>query len=237
MYKNYIKLGHIGLSRNGRQNKKIQLALWCYNARSVTNLYIYIYIFCHSAVQHVPLCLCSFLAATSQFSVFIGQKMQLTGWENTNNMRNAKCADTQTSMEWPYCSFLYWAWHTYYTTTQAGVNMGKHEKQLLYLYYFWNIYCNMANHKIIYLLWNIKVITMWKIKVKVRKWESYNWNQEWIFWGMQSVQGAAHPTKVLLHPKEMFVTPPPKFASLAKVQVISIARTLTKIGIECISNG
>ena len=42
-----------------------------------------------------------------QFSVFIGQKMQLTGRENANNMRNATCAGTQTSHEWPYCSFLY----------------------------------------------------------------------------------------------------------------------------------
>ena len=33
----------------------------------------------HSAVQHVSLCLCSLLAATSQFSIPIGQKMQLTG--------------------------------------------------------------------------------------------------------------------------------------------------------------
>ena len=33
--------------------------------------------------------------------------MQLTGYENANNMRNVKCAGTQTSMEWPYCSFLY----------------------------------------------------------------------------------------------------------------------------------
>ena len=32
-----------------------------------------------SAVQHVSLCLCSLLAATSQFSIPIGQKMQLTG--------------------------------------------------------------------------------------------------------------------------------------------------------------
>ena len=30
----------------------------------------------------------------------------------TNNMRNAKCASTQTSMEWPYCSFLYCAYIT-----------------------------------------------------------------------------------------------------------------------------
>ena len=55
----------------------------------------------------MPLCLCSLLAATSQFRVSIGQKMQLTGKENANNMRNAKCAGTQNSMEWLYCSFLY----------------------------------------------------------------------------------------------------------------------------------
>ena len=60
------------------------------------------------------LCLCSLLAATSQFSVFIGQKMQLTGWENANNMRKAICADTQTSNEWPYCSFLYCAYNFLY---------------------------------------------------------------------------------------------------------------------------
>ena len=44
------------------------------------------------------ICLCSLLAATSQFRVYIdsiGQKIQLTGWENANNMRNATCADTQ----------------------------------------------------------------------------------------------------------------------------------------------
>ena len=27
--------------------------------------------------------------------------------KNDNNMHNAKCTGTQTSMEWPYCSFLY----------------------------------------------------------------------------------------------------------------------------------
>ena len=63
------------------------------------------------------------LAANSQFRIFIGQKMQLTGWENADNMRNATCADTQTSMEWLYCSFpidgshltswrLYWRYNT-----------------------------------------------------------------------------------------------------------------------------
>ena len=32
-----------------------------------------------SAVQHVPLCLCSLLAATSQFCILIDLKMLLTG--------------------------------------------------------------------------------------------------------------------------------------------------------------
>ena len=47
-------------------------------------------------MQHVTLCLCSLLAATSQFSIPIGQKMQLTGWENANNVRNATCAASKT---------------------------------------------------------------------------------------------------------------------------------------------
>ena len=51
--------------------------------------------------------LCSLLAATSQFSILIGQNMQLTGCHNGNEMRNATCADTQISIERPYCSFLY----------------------------------------------------------------------------------------------------------------------------------
>ena len=28
--------------------------------------------------------------------------MQLTDWENANNIRNEVCADTQTAIEWPY---------------------------------------------------------------------------------------------------------------------------------------
>ena len=39
------------------------------------------------------------LAATSKLSVFIGQKIKLTGWENANNIRNAIWVDTQTSVE------------------------------------------------------------------------------------------------------------------------------------------
>ena len=53
-----------------------------------------------------PPCLCSLLPAKSLFSILIGQKMQMTGLDNANNMRNATCANTQTSIEWPYCTFL-----------------------------------------------------------------------------------------------------------------------------------
>ena len=44
-----------------------------------------------SAVQHGSLSLCSLLAANSQISVPIGQKMQLTGCDYGNDMRNAIC--------------------------------------------------------------------------------------------------------------------------------------------------
>ena len=36
-------------------------------------------------------------AATSQYSVLIGQKMQLTGCHNGNEKRNATCAASKTS--------------------------------------------------------------------------------------------------------------------------------------------
>ena len=48
-------------------------------------------------MQHVSLCLSSLLAATSQFSIPIGQKMQLTGWENANNVRNGDMRGLKTS--------------------------------------------------------------------------------------------------------------------------------------------
>ena len=51
--------------------------------------------------------LCSLLAATSQFSILIGQNMQLTGCHNGNETRNVTCVDTQISIEWLYCSSLY----------------------------------------------------------------------------------------------------------------------------------
>ena len=60
-----------------------------------------------NVVFYVYADLCSLLAANSQFSILIGQKMQLTGCHNGNEMRNATCVDTKISIEWPYCSFLY----------------------------------------------------------------------------------------------------------------------------------
>ena len=47
--------------------------------------------------------LCSLLAATSQFSVLIGQRNQLINWDNGNDMRNATCADIHNAFEWHYC--------------------------------------------------------------------------------------------------------------------------------------
>ena len=51
------------------------------------------------------LCFCILLAATSQFSIFTVQKIQLTGLDNANNVLSATCADTQTLIEWHHCSF------------------------------------------------------------------------------------------------------------------------------------
>ena len=60
-----------------------------------------------NVVFYVYADLCILLAANCQFSILIGQKMQLTGCHNGNEMRNATCVDTKISIEWPYCSFLY----------------------------------------------------------------------------------------------------------------------------------
>ena len=57
-------------------------------------------------MQHGALSLCSLLAATSQFSAFIGHKMQLTCWHNGTEVRNVICVDTQTSIECPHCPLL-----------------------------------------------------------------------------------------------------------------------------------
>ena len=45
-----------------------------------------------------------FTGCDQPVSVFIGHKLQLTDWDNANNMGNATCA-TQTSIEWPCCLF------------------------------------------------------------------------------------------------------------------------------------
>ena len=44
-----------------------------------------------TAVQRVTPYLGSLLAATRKFNIPIGQKMELTGWDDGNNMRNATC--------------------------------------------------------------------------------------------------------------------------------------------------
>ena len=36
---------------------------------------------------------------------FYRQKMQLTYWHKGNEMRDAACVDTQTSIEWLYCLY------------------------------------------------------------------------------------------------------------------------------------
>ncbi len=51
-------------------------------------------------MQRGALLLCSLLAANSQFSVLIRQKMQLTGWDNGNYMRNATQPRTQGIRSW-----------------------------------------------------------------------------------------------------------------------------------------
>ena len=56
-------------------------------------------------MQHGALSLCSLLAANSQISVLIGQKMQLTGCDYGNDMRNAIGVARNVLLEWPYCSF------------------------------------------------------------------------------------------------------------------------------------
>ena len=63
-----------------------------------------------NVVFYVYADLCSLLAATSQFSILIGQNMQLTGCHNGNEMRNATSADAQISIEWPDCLFPI-LWH------------------------------------------------------------------------------------------------------------------------------
>ena len=45
-------------------------------------------------MQCGALCLSSLLAATILNSIVIGYKMQLTGYHNSNEMRNATCVET-----------------------------------------------------------------------------------------------------------------------------------------------
>ena len=80
---------------------------------------------------------------------------------------------------------------TYYATAQAGVNI----KVAIYIYIFSELFTVTSLIIKLYICYE-KLRLLWCEKLRF-KWESYNWNQEWIFWGMHSVQGAPHPTKVL----------------------------------------
>ena len=93
------------------------------------------------------------LAANSQFSVLIGQKMQLTGWHSGNEMRNVICVDTQASIEWPYCPFPK-LWTTLYLTN--GNTMCAHNDKPTYIASrltccdgYWNIWQNKLGELVI----------------------------------------------------------------------------------------
>ena len=60
---------------------------------------------CNVVPYYYAVCWLPSVAANSQFSVLIRQKMQLTCWDNGNQMRNATCVDTQISIKWTYCLF------------------------------------------------------------------------------------------------------------------------------------
>ena len=49
------------------------------------------------------------ISAISQFSVLMGQKVQLTGSHNGNEMHDVIYMAEQTSVEWPHCHSPYCA--------------------------------------------------------------------------------------------------------------------------------
>ena len=55
------------------------------------------------SLQHNPV-----MAPTSQFSVLIGQKLQLISWDNCNDVLNATCVDTQILLRGPTVHSLYY---------------------------------------------------------------------------------------------------------------------------------
>ena len=89
-----VREGHPARDYSAGGVVTIIVLLYCYTIRVVWGSKG------HSEVRSVALC--SLLAAISQFSVLINQKMRLTGWRNSYDMRNTTSADTQTSIEWPY---------------------------------------------------------------------------------------------------------------------------------------
>ena len=100
-------------------------------------------------VSYVYADLCSLLAATSQFSILIGQNMQFTGCHNGNKMRNATCADTQISIEWHYCSFLYCV----YSADLPGDQIIIDESILLSMFHIFALQI-YYNYKIRSVIWN-----------------------------------------------------------------------------------
>ena len=64
---------------NGQKSKHVEVTSY---GKLISQYIVNNYQHVHSAVQRGALFLCSLLAATSQFSVLIRQKMQLTGWDN-----------------------------------------------------------------------------------------------------------------------------------------------------------
>ena len=62
-----------------------------------------------NVVFYVYANVCSLLAATSQFSILIGQNMQLTGCHNGNEMRNAHARTPKFPLSGPTVHSLYCA--------------------------------------------------------------------------------------------------------------------------------
>ena len=56
-------------------------------------------------VQHGTHFLCSLLAVNSQINVLLGQKMQLTGCDYGDDIRNMLCVERN---EWPYVHSVYY---------------------------------------------------------------------------------------------------------------------------------
>ena len=72
--------------------------------------------------QHGALSLSSLLAATNQFSILISQKMQLIGWRNGNEMRNAICMAHKLQLSGCTVYSLYCGCKTGFFTFSRAIN-------------------------------------------------------------------------------------------------------------------